>query len=128
MSDELHERWRQPCLPEAIEDDPTTVTYDTGRPTQGLKMRFSARNTERIRTGHVCLNCQEPFPAPFPQVCICGYQPALNQTRDFAEQFTGFERNPRAVKLEQGLDRVDDTHERNFYTLKNGIVVPKGAL
>lgn len=124
----MSERWREPVIPLAVRDDTSTITMDTGRPTYELEMRFKASDINRFRLGYVCLNCLEPHEHPFPVACeLCSYPMRERQPTDFLEKFKGLERDPKAVQIEEGLDRVDDTHERNFYESTHGILVPKGT-
>jgi hypothetical protein len=61
-----------------------------------------------------------------PEKCsLCSYPMRARQDEEFRKAFRGEQRDPRAVRIEEGLDRVDDTHERKFYVVKNGILVPK---
>lgn len=124
--DRLHERWREPVIPLAIRDDYDTISLDAGRPTLDVQMRFKPSDIERIRLGYVCIDCLEPHEHAFPESCgLCGFPMREFQREDFDRKFKGLERDPRAVTIEAGLNRVDDNHERNFYELKNGIVVPR---
>lgn len=122
------ERWRRPVIPLAVADDDAAVTNELGRTTTNFTARFKPEDIERFRTGYCCLQCWEPHQRPFPKRCsLCGYPMRSEQAFDFQALFVGVERDPKAVRIEEGLDRVDDTHERNFYELKNGIVVPRGV-
>jgi len=124
--DTLHERWREPVIPLAVRDDYDNVTIETGRPTLDVQMRFKAKDIERMRLGYVCLDCLEPHEHPFPENCgLCGYPMREFQQLDFTRKFKGVERDPRAVSIEAGLERVDDNHERNFYESTHGILVPR---
>lgn len=123
----MSERWRQPVIPLAVRDDETTVTTETGRPTLDVQMRFRLSDIERMRQGYVCINCLEPHEKPSPVACLlCGYPMRDRQAQDFAAKFKGLERDPKTVAIEQGLERVDDKHERNFYESTHGILIPKG--
>jgi hypothetical protein len=130
MPDEItfQERWRKPVVPLKVTEDEASATNDLGRTTTNFTARFTPDDIERFRTGYVCLQCWEPHPRPFPGKCsLCKYPMRKEQAIAFRALFGGLERDPFALKIEAGLDRVDDTHERNFYVAKNGIVVPKGV-
>ena len=121
----MEERWRSPAQILAVEDDPHGIDYSTGRPTQGLKKRVHPETIARYKLGYLCIQCDEPHEVPFPNHCsLCRYPMAAQQQEDFARGFGGVQRDSRAVAIEQGLDRVDDTHERRFHTTKAGIIVP----
>lgn len=124
--DKLIERWRKPVRPLAITEAPTVITTELGRETQEVKTRFRPEDIERFRTGYCCLRCWEPHETPWPERCaVCRYPIRKEQAAEFARLFKGEERDPRAVRIEEGLDRVDDTHERRFYETKSGIVIPR---
>lgn len=126
--DHVTQRWRKPPKVLAIEDDLSRVDYVAGRPTASIRMRLHPDDVERLRLGRLCF-CGEPHEEPFPEKCIvCGYPSRERQRQDFEEAYGGVERDRRAVTIEQGLDRVDDTHERRFHKTKTGIIVPKGAI
>lgn len=128
MTDRLVERWRQPVIPLAVRDDETTVTTELGRPTLDLQARFRMDDIHRFRLGYACLNCWEPHETPFPEACtLCGYPMRERQGSDFSLKFQGLERDPKALAIEKGLDRVDDNHERNFYESTAGILVPRSV-
>lgn len=124
MTDYINARWRKPVIPEAVEDD-EWATAELGRPALDMKVRFSPDDVERFRTGYACIRCWEPQPEPFPEKCsLCKFPMRSNQAHEFAQNFKGVQRNPRAVRLEEELERLDDKHERNFHVTKTGIVVP----
>ncbi len=127
MSDnEIVQRWRRPVTSLAVADTHEWATADLGRPTLDYKARFPPEQIDRFRFGYVCIECWEPHETPYPDKCaLCGYLMRERQAADFARKFEGDERDPRAELLERELDRVDDTHERNFHVTKSGIVVPK---
>lgn len=123
----MNERWRQPVIPLAIRDDETTITTELGRETLDIQARFRISDIQRFASGYCCLDCWEPHETPFPENCsLCGYPMRERQGIDFARKFQGLERDPQALKIEQGLDRLDETHERNFYETTAGILIPKG--
>lgn len=127
-NDFLVARWRQPVIPLAVTDEPTVVSVLNGKERVEIRTRFKPADIERFRTGYCCLECWEPHEHPFPEQCsLCGYRMRDRQAADFARLFKGPERDPRAVRLEQEQDRVDDTHERNFHVTTSGIVIPKGV-
>lgn len=126
MSDEIVQRWRKPALPLAVEDQYTHTTIINGREVLEVKTRWKPEDIERFRLGYVCMNCIEPHEQPFPEKCsLCNYPMRDKQPAEFERAFKGVERDPRAKRIEEGLDRVDETHERNFYVVKNGIVIPR---
>ena len=119
-------RWRKPVKPMAVKDADSWATAELGRPTLDYSVRFSPDDVERIRLGYVCIRCWEPHEAAFPDRCfVCGLPMKDEQPALFQKTFKGEERDPKAVSIEKGLDRVDDTHERNFHVTKLGIVIPK---
>lgn len=123
--DRITQRWRKPPTVMAVDDDLSRVDYVTGRPTSSIKMRYHPDDVERLKLGYLCF-CGEPQETPFPEKCgLCGYPMRERQRADFQEAFKGEERDPRAVRIEEGLDRVDDTHERRFHVTKSGIVIPR---
>ena len=125
--DFVKQRWRKPVTALVAEDTVGWATADLGRPVLDYSARFPAEQVERFRLGYACLECWEPHEEPFPRKCsLCGYGMRAWQSEDFARKFQGTERDPRAKLLERELDRVDDTHERNYYTTNSGIVVAKG--
>lgn len=110
----------------AVENAVTTATVINGRETLEVKARFKPEDIERFRLGYVCINCFEPHEQPFPERCsLCKYPMKDKQPQEFQRAFKGVERDPRAKRIEEGLDRVDATHERNFYINNSGIVVPR---
>lgn len=119
------ERWRQPVIPLAVTDEPTTFSVFNGKERLEIRARFKPSDIERFRTGYCCLECWEPHEKPFPDRCVlCQYPMRESQARDFQRLFMGVERDRRAVLIESELDRVDDTHERRFHKTKSGIIVP----
>lgn len=121
----ITQRWRKPVKPMAVSDAPTVITTALGRETQEIHTRFRPEDIGRMKAGYVCINCWEPHEQPYPDECsVCRYPMKARQAADFEQAFKGKQRDPRAERLEQGLDRVDDQHERNFYVTKSGIVVP----
>lgn len=126
--DAIQERWRKPVIPMKLTDDDTTVTNELGRATTNFTARFTPEDIERFRTGYCCIQCWEPHERPFPKRCkLCRFPMRSDQPDAFTALFVGVERDAFAVKVEQGLDRIDDTHERNFYVSKGGVVIPKGV-
>lgn len=127
MSGSINARWRKPALPEAVDTTYDWATADTGRPTLDASVRFSPDDVERFRTGYLCIKCWEPQTEPFPERCAlpqCRFEMRRLQAEEFARQFKGTQRNPRAVLIENELEKLDDKHERNFHVTKTGIVVP----
>ena len=127
MTDENYvvQRWRKPPTVMAVADDMSRVDYVTGRPTASIRMRYHPDDVERLKLGYLCF-CGEPQETPFPDKCgVCGYPMRERQREDFEHAYGGVERDKRAVNIEQGLDRVDDTHERRFHQTKSGIIVPR---
>ena len=119
------ERWRQPVRMIAVRDEPNVVDLATGRPTQGVSARLHPKDVDRIRNGYVCINCMEPHETPFPDNCtVCTYPMREMQPDAFGLQYGGVERDLKAQRIREGLDRVDDTHERRFHETKSGIIVP----
>lgn len=109
----------------AVRDEPGVVDLAAGRPTQGVSARLHQRDVDRIRNGYVCINCMEPHETSFPEHCaVCTYPMREMQPDAFRLQYGGVERDPRAQRIREGLDRVDDTHERRFHETKSGIIVP----
>jgi len=126
VSDTLNARWRKPVKPMAVADEPGWASAETGRATQDYKVRFHPDDVERIRLGYVCIRCWEPHEKPFPDTCgLCGFPMKLDQPKEFENKFKGEERNPRAVLIEKELDALDDKADREFYVVKNGIIVPR---
>lgn len=124
--DRVVQRWRKPVKPLAVTEEPTVITTELGRETQEIRTRFRPEDIERFRTGYCCLRCWEPHETPFPEACaLCSYPMRSEQAAEFSRLFKGQERDPQAVRIEQGLDRVDDTHERRFHETKTGIIVPR---
>lgn len=123
---EIRRRWSTPVRPLAVKDTYDYATADLGRATLDYAMRLSPDDKERVRLGYVCIKCWEPHDMPFPEACsLCGFPMRDEQPAEFQRVFKGVERDPRASLIEKELDRVDDTHERNFYETKSGIVVPR---
>lgn len=119
------ERWRKPVRPLAIKDEEGWASAELGRATLDYSLRLSADDTERVRLGYVCIRCLEPHPDSFPENCsVCKYPMRGHQTQDYERLYKGTERDPRAQTIREGLERVDDTHERNFHVHKPGIIVP----
>lgn len=119
------ERWRKPVIPDAVADLPEDVSFEAGRPTQELRVRHSPETIARMKLGYVCVRCWEPHEEAFPVRCsVCQFPMRAEQAAEFHSNFVGAERNPRAVRIEKGLDDLDDRHERNFHVNKLGIIVP----
>lgn len=126
MSDSVKHRWAQPARVMNVSTDTLVQDTEIGRPTEGLRMRLHPEDVQRMREGRICLRCLEPFREAFPEKCgVCGYAVKKNQAHDFSKHYGGVERNPRAVRIESELDKLDDKHERNFWVPKPGIIVPK---
>lgn len=126
MQDHIAQRWRKPVRPLAVTDEPTKITVVNGRETQEVSTRLRPEDVDRIRLGYVCIHCWEPHESPFPENCsLCQYPMRDEQQKEFERCFGGTQRDPRAVRIEEGLDRVDDTHERRFHKTKTGIIVPR---
>lgn len=124
--DAVVQRWRKPVKPLAIESEDTVYSVVNGRESLEISGRFSKDDCERFRLGYCCINCWEPHETPMPERCaLCQFPMKAKQREVFLETFGGVKRDPKAVRIEEGLDRVDDTHERNFYVVKNGILVPR---
>lgn len=118
-------RWRKPVKPLMVADDPGRTDASIGRETQGIRFRLHPDDVARIKQGYVCMNCLEPHETAWPTVCqVCRYPIRTQQPSDFQAAFGGLERDKKAQNIREGLDRVDDTHERRFHTTKTGIVVP----
>ena len=124
--DRITARWRKPVIPLAVTDEPTRYTILNDREVLEISARFSKEDIERFRLGYCCINCWEPHESPFPEKCsLCSFPMKAKQMDVFLETFRGLQRDPRAVRIEEGLDRVDDTHERRFNKSKSGIIVPR---
>jgi len=120
--------WRRPSVPIAVEDG-EFATAETGRATLDYKARFSEVEIGRRREGYVCVNCWEPQETPFPEkCCLCGFPMQRLQRQVFDAQFQGNERARWVERIEDELEKLEDTHERNFHKTKTGIMVPKGVL
>jgi hypothetical protein len=122
----VKERWNRPMEADAVETV-EAATVVGGRAVLDVHMRLSPETIERIRAGRMCINCYEPLPEAWPEVCPmrgCNYRVRDWQAEEFARLYRGTERNPRAALLEQELARVDDIHERNFYVPNSGIIIP----
>lgn len=119
-------RWAKPVVPLHISAEDTHYTIVNGRETLEISGRFSKDDIERFRLGYCCINCWEPHESPMPERCsLCSFKMRKHQRAVFNETFAGVQRDPRAVRIEEGLDRVDDTHERRFYETNSGIIVPR---
>ncbi len=91
-----------------------------GNPCRVINWPVSEEEHEQIRHGYRCLNCMEPFEAPFPQACgVCGFLVADNQSRELYRQHQGSHRygpTPDSV--------FDDEREREAWVPKNYIWTP----
>ena len=121
------DRWRKPIKPLAVKNEETHATADLGRATLEYSARFSEDDIERFKLGYACLRCWEPLETAMPESCpLCGYRVKKEQPSDFKRLFQGFERDPRAIRIERELDKLDDKHEKRFWVPKPGIIVPRG--
>lgn len=124
--DTVTQRWRKPVVPLGVEEESTHYTLVNGRETLEFSARFKPEDIDRFRLGYCCMNCWEPHETPMPEKCsLCSFPMKRQQMEVFLETFKGTKRDPRAARIESELDRVDDKHERNFYVVRNGILVPK---
>jgi hypothetical protein len=126
--DAITKRWAEPVIPLAIEEETTHYNVINGREMLEISGRFKKKDIERMRLGYVCINCWEPHETPFPERCSmpkCRFQMKKYQLEVFNQTYAGLKRDPRALRIEEGLDRVDDTHERRFYETNSGIIVPR---
>lgn len=116
--------WRKPSIPIAVEDG-QFATSEVGRDTLDYKARFTEDEIGRRKDGYVCIQCWEPHERPFPDHCsLCGFPMARMQRQVFEAQFQGGERARWVERIEEELEKLEDTHERNFHTTKTGIIVP----
>ena len=124
--DTITRRWAKPVVPLHIQAEDTHYTIVNGRETLEISGRFTKDDIERFRLGYCCINCWEPHESPMPENCsLCRFAMKKQQAEVFRQTFAGVQRDPRALRIEEGLDRVDDTHERNFYETNSGIIVPR---
>jgi hypothetical protein len=124
--DTITRRWAKPVVPLGVNEETTHYTVINGRETLEISGRFTKDDIERFRLGYCCINCWEPHEVPFPENCsLCRFQMKKHQREVFNQTYAGWKRDPRALSIEAGLDRVDDTHERRFYETNSGIIVPK---
>lgn len=125
----MTERWRQPVIPLAIEDDlkMTVRVTDEGhrevRTFKEVQLVLRDEDIERIRTGYVCIWCQEPFERPFPEKCgVCGFACRDEQTQLFERQYQGWE--PALVPLADKVAALDEQDARKAHTPGRSIWLP----
>lgn len=120
----MTERWRQPAIPDRVEPDQEHVWHDGQYWRNDVLISYREKDIKRIQEGRLCLKCQEPFETPFPETCpVCGYAVDRNQLRDFNKVHQGLNEIGRSMKPE--LDRLDETHERSFWTPRNMIQIER---
>jgi len=65
------------------------VTAD-GRVMRQPVLTLSVEDTDRLRSGYVCIKCFEPFEQAWPERCpVCGAPVRREQARYFAQEFGG---------------------------------------
>lgn len=102
------DRWRKPVTTLNIEVSRTRSCRFVGDD-RGLMEEYEVtldpESVERIRLGHVCINCFEPQQSPFPDECaLCGYAIKTDQANQFALTYTGVERiGPRISLADEAL-------------------------
>jgi hypothetical protein len=102
------ERWRKPAEVLAVEETHQGIWLPDGR-VQGVpKFVFSDETADRMRSGYMCANCQEPFEQPWPERChVCHVSVRKGQAEFFAREFGGTERvGPASNPYDGGI------HER----------------
>jgi hypothetical protein len=85
------ERWRQPVEVLAIDNTVDQgVWLPDGRVQRAAQLTISDDSFQRIRTGHMCAKCFEPFEAAWPERCpVCGAPIRSDQAEYFAQEYGG---------------------------------------
>jgi len=126
----MTERWREPVIPIAIEEEPTQVVVidqKTGEQERRIMRDYQFvlkdEDVERIRTGYVCIWCQEPFEVPFPEHCsLCGFACRERQADLFATQYRGQEAPQPSFR--DKLAALDEQDERKAHVPGSSIWLP----
>lgn len=110
------ERWRQWTPPAFVEDDPNEIIVEEdGHRSRAVNVTYPLEVVERIRSGYLCLKCQEPLETPFPEKCpmpLCGYEIRSRQSEDFAKEFRGLTWIGPKVTPEEELADLQERSER----------------
>lgn len=122
------ERWRRPVRPVAVEDDPSSATFDGNVFRAGFNATFDADTIERFRQGYACMRCWEPFEEAFPEACpLCMYPVRDRQRVDFADEFEGEKWIGPTTSLSDEFDQMVEGGQRKRHKPGSSIWVPRGV-
>jgi hypothetical protein len=122
------ERWRKPIRPVAVEDDPSTVTFDGNVMRAGYRATFDQETIERFRQGYACIRCWEPQETPFPEACsLCGYSMQALQRQHFQEEFEGERWFGPTTSLTDEYERMLENGQRRRHQPGSSIWLPSGV-
>jgi hypothetical protein len=98
-----NERWRKPAeILDVQQAQDQGIWLPDGRVQGAVELTLSEETVERLRAGHLCAKCFEPFEQAWPERChVCGAPIRSEQAEYFAKEFAG------EVKL-GGTEAIDD--------------------
>lgn len=95
-------------------------------PLEMTRIVLKPEDVERIRTGRVCIHCQEPLEEAFPVKCpVCKYPVRKLQAQHFAERYLGAETPP--MSMDEHFARFDEEDARKAHQPGSQIILPRGV-
>ena len=121
----MRAKWNRPVY----DEDPECIeVLPEGTARRGLRGTYCDEDVEMFRTGHKCLQCDEPQPHAFPDNCLlCGFRMRELQADGFAERFAGWRPMGSSINWDEEQERLErQRHERLALERgrKSGIWVP----
>jgi len=108
-----NERWREPAEIVGIEHLQQAIWLPDGRRQSMDVPVLTARTKERMRTGHMCVKCQEPFEHAWPKLChVCGCRVRSEQAEYFAREFGGEIHVGPSTSIDEEIARMHEDLER----------------
>lgn len=114
----------EPGLGETIVEGARTGSLVNGVPRQDVNLVVSEEIFQQYRQGYRCLKCYGVQSQPFPEECeepFCSFGIKENQLRYLEAEFQGEEFYGPTPD-----DVLDEEREREQWTKRSGIYVPKG--
>jgi hypothetical protein len=104
----LLERWRKPAHVLLVEDvSNQSYVFGSGRVQNACAVTLDDETIERMRLGHMCAKCFEPFEHAWPVRCpTCGAPVRDKQAEYFAKEFGG------EIQIGGSSLEIDGIHER----------------
>lgn len=100
------ERWRRPAKVLDIDEEPAMVhTTRDGRTFGTPRITVDQETSDRIRTGHMCALCFEPFEQAWPEICgFCGARVRDGQGAFFERMYQGEELLPGGFNTDDEIE------------------------